>query len=358
MDSRMTSRLEQLEARTAHLEAELSRPEVVSDPVAARRLGKELARLAPVVARFAQHKDARRSEDELRKLMRDDPELRQLAEAELEEVRSRIGQLEAQLAEDLLPRDPYDDKNVIVEIRAGTGGDEAALFAADLLRMYLRYAERVGWRVEMLSESPTDIGGFKEVIVLIEGDGAYSRLKFESGAHRVQRVPTTEAQGRIHTSAATVAVMPEAEEVDMAIDPDDLKIETMRAGGAGGQHVNKTESAVRITHLPTGISVHAQDERSQHKNRDKAMRILLARVQDLRTEAQASEQASARRALVGSGDRSERIRTYNFPQNRVTDHRVGLTLHRLDAVLDGDLTELLAALAAAQDQARLAEPVT
>jgi len=358
MDSRMMARLGQMETRLHHLEAELSRPDVVQDQVAARRLGKELSRLTPVVERYARYRAAQRSADELRKLMREDAELRGLAESELEAVRAELADLEAQLARDLLPSDPNDDKNVIVEVRAGTGGDEAALFAADLLRMYLRFAERKRWRVEMLSQSPTDIGGFKEVIVLIEGDGAYSRLKYESGVHRVQRVPSTEAQGRIHTSAATVAVLPEAEEVDMDIDPDDLKIETMRAGGAGGQHVNKTESAVRITHLPTGISVHAQDERSQHKNRDKAMRILLARVQDLRTAAQASEVASTRRALVGSGDRSERIRTYNFPQNRVTDHRVGLTLYRLDAVMDGDLDELLAALATADDEARLVEPVT
>jgi peptide chain release factor 1 len=358
MDTRMAARLEQMTARARHLEAELSRPEVVQDQVVARRHGKELARLGPVVDRYAAFLDKKKSEDDLRRLMREDPELRQLAEAELEEVRRAAAELEDQLRKDLLPRDAHDDKNVLVEVRAGTGGEEAALFAADLLRMYLRYAERHGWRVEMLSDSATDIGGFKEVVVLIEGDAAYSRLKFESGVHRVQRVPSTEAQGRIHTSAATVAVLPEAEELDLEINPEDLKIETMRAGGAGGQHVNKTESAVRITHLPTGISVHAQDERSQHKNRDKAMRILMARVQDLREKEQQSEVASARRALVGSGDRSERIRTYNFPQNRVTDHRIGLTLHRLEAIMDGDLDELVEALTAAQDQARLGQPAT
>jgi peptide chain release factor 1 len=343
----MQARLTEMEARGRELEAELADPEVASNPAEARRLGKELAALEGALTHFARYRELQDTLEDLRQLLREeaDPELRELVESELATTQEALDEVNRQLAEDLLPRDPRDDKNVLVEIRAGTGGEEAALFAADLLRMYMRYAEQQGWRTEILSGNPTDIGGYREVVLMVEGQGAFSRLKFESGVHRVQRIPTTEAQGRIHTSTATVAVLPEVEEVELVIAPEDLKIETMRAGGAGGQHVNKTESAVRLTHLPTGISVHSQDERSQHKNRERAMRILRARVKELLDEQQASEVAEARRSQVGTGDRSERIRTYNFPQNRVTDHRVGLTLHRLDMVLEGDLAELLSALA-------------
>jgi len=357
MDARRLERLRQMEEERQALLSRLADPAVAQDPAETRRLGQRLARLEPVLERYREWERLEEEGQRLKQLLKDeeDEELRQLAEQELETVRARRDALAEQLEADLLPRDPNDEKNVILEIRAGTGGEEAALFAADLLRMYLRYAERQGWRTEILSESPTDIGGQKEVVVLIEGDAVYSRLKYERGVHRVQRVPTTEAQGRIHTSAATVAVMPEVPEVELKIDPEDLKIETMRAGGAGGQHVNKTESAVRITHLPTGISVHSQDERSQHKNRDRAMSILRARLKQYWEEQQASEIAAARRAQVGTGDRSERVRTYNFPQSRVTDHRVGLTLHRLEAVLDGDLDEIIDALAHQEAQERLAE---
>ena len=360
MDARMEQRLLQMESERQALLARMAESGMTHDPVEARRLGQRLARLDPVLDRYAEWRRLEQEAAQLKRLLREEEEeeLRRLAEQELAETRARLEELERDLQADLLPRDPNDEKNVILEIRAGTGGEEAALFAADLLRMYLRYAERQGWRTEILSESATDIGGQKEVILLVEGDGAYSRLKFERGVHRVQRIPSTEAQGRIHTSAATVAVLPEVEEVEMAIDPDDLKIETMRSGGAGGQHVNKTESAVRITHLPTGISVHSQDERSQHKNRDRAMTILRARLKQRWEDEQASEVAAARRAQVGTGDRSERIRTYNFPQSRVTDHRVGVTLHRLETVLDGDLDELIQALTQQAEQQRLVEGVS
>lgn len=360
MDARMEQRLLQMESERQALLARMAESGMTHDPVEARRLGQRLARLDPVLDRYAEWRRLEQETAQLKRLLREEEEeeLRRLAEQELAETRARLEELERDLQADLLPRDPNDEKNVILEIRAGTGGEEAALFAADLLRMYLRYAERQGWRTEILSESATDIGGQKEVILLVEGDGAYSRLKFERGVHRVQRIPSTEAQGRIHTSAATVAVLPEVEEVEMAIDPDDLKIETMRSGGAGGQHVNKTESAVRITHLPTGISVHSQDERSQHKNRDRAMTILRARLKQRWEDEQASEVAAARRAQVGTGDRSERIRTYNFPQSRVTDHRVGVTLHRLETVLDGDLDELIQALTQQAEQQRLVEGVS
>ncbi len=261
--------------------------------------------------------------------------------AEAEREAQRLAKLQAELKRLIIRRDPRDEKNVIMEIRAGAGGDEAALFAADLYRMYGRFAERQGWRIEMMSANETGIGGFKEVVFGIQGRGAYSRLKYESGVHRVQRVPETEAAGRIHTSTATVAVLPEVDEVDVEIRPEDLQIDTYRSGGAGGQHVNKTESAVRVTHLPTGIVVSCQDERSQHKNRDRAMKILRAKLYDLAIEQQAAEQAAERRAQVGTGERSEKIRTYNFPQGRVTDHRIGLSLYKLDLILDGDIDELI-----------------
>ncbi|MFS8524744.1 MAG: peptide chain release factor 1, partial [Limnochordales bacterium] len=284
-----------------------------------------------------------------------EPELRELAKDELQSLKERAEELRAQLRRLLLPKDPNDDKNIIVEIRAGTGGEEAALFAADLFRMYSRYAEERRWRVELLSSHPTELGGFKEVIFMIHGKGAYSRLKYESGVHRVQRVPETEAQGRIHTSTATVAVLPEAEEVDVEISPEDLRIDVFRSGGKGGQSVNTTDSAVRITHLPTGIVVTCQDERSQLQNREKAMRVLRARLLDMKRRAREEELAAARRSQVGTGDRSERIRTYNFPQGRVTDHRIGLTLYKLNEFLDGDLDEAIDALAAAEQAEQLAQ---
>ncbi len=279
--------------------------------------------------------------------------MKALAEEEIDASKSRIAALEGELQGLLLPKDPNDDRNIFLEIRAGTGGDESGLFAGDLLRMYMRYAERHRWASEMISESSSDMGGYKEVIVRLVGAGAYSKLKFESGGHRVQRVPVTEAQGRIHTSACTVAVLPEADEIDdVKIDPSEIRIDVFRASGAGGQHVNKTESAVRITHLPTNIVVECQDDRSQHKNRERAMKILAARIKDQQTRDQQAKEASTRKTLIGSGDRSERIRTYNFPQGRVTDHRINLTLYRIDAIMDGELDELTERLAA-EHQAEL-----
>lgn len=354
MDERMRERLEAATAHYRQLEAELSDPEVASNPQKARELGQEMAVWEKTVEAYRQYENIESEIATLRDINRDaDEETRRWVEEELEQFRQRQDQLADELAMLLLPRDPNDAKNVMVEIRGGAGGDEAALFAADLFRMYSRFAERQGWKVEILSSNITDIGGVKEIIFMIEGQGAYSRLKFERGVHRVQRVPVTEAGGRIHTSTVTVAVMPEAEEVEVDINPDDLRIDTMRSGGAGGQHVNKTESAVRITHLPSGIVVSCQDEKSQHKNREKAMRVLRARLKELYDSESAQAQADERRSQVDTGDRSERIRTYNFPQGRVTDHRVGLTLHRLEAVLDGDIGEIVSALAAAEQEARL-----
>jgi peptide chain release factor 1 len=285
-----------------------------------------------------------------------DPDMKVLAEEEIHAAKSRIETLEDELQRLLLPKDPNDERNVFLEIRAGTGGDESALFAGDLLRMYMRYAERNRWRTEVVSANESDLGGYKEVIVRIEGAGAFSKLKFESGGHRVQRVPETEAQGRIHTSAATVAVLPEADEIrDVKIDPAELRIDVFRASGAGGQHVQKTESAVRLTHLPTGLVVECQDERSQHKNRERAMKVLAARLLDRQVREQQAKEASQRKSLIGSGDRSERIRTYNFPQGRVTDHRINLTLYKIDQIMDGDLSELTAALTAEHQAELLAE---
>ncbi|MEW6447879.1 MAG: peptide chain release factor 1 [Bacillota bacterium] len=342
----MWEKLAELEERYEELNRRIADPDVIADYSRWREYAKAHAEIEPVVTVYRQYKDALEGLAEAETLLREekDPDLRELAAEELELLKAKKEDLAGRLKVLLLPRDPNDEKNVIIEIRAGTGGEEAALFAGDLLRMYLKYAERLGWRAEMLSSNPTDLGGFKEAIVLIEGRGAYSRLKFESGVHRVQRVPETEASGRIHTSAATVAVLPEAEEVDVDIDPKDLRIDVFCSTGPGGQSVNTTQSAVRITHLPTGIVVSCQDEKSQHKNRDKAMKVLRARLLDRLQQEQQEAIAEARRAQVGSGDRSERIRTYNFPQNRVTDHRVGLTLYRLGEVLEGDLDEFVTAL--------------
>ncbi|HRK57244.1 MAG TPA: peptide chain release factor 1, partial [Burkholderiaceae bacterium] len=306
----------------------------------------------PVVSRFEQYQRAAQELASAQQLLTD-PDMRDMAQEEIEAKRAEQTALEDELQRLLLPKDPNDDRNVYLEIRAGTGGDESALFAGDLLRMYMRYAERNRWQTELVSSSESDLGGYKEVIVRIAGQGAYSKLKFESGGHRVQRVPETEAQGRIHTSACTVAVLPEADEVDdVTIDPTEIRIDVYRASGAGGQHVNKTESAVRITHLPTGLVVECQDDRSQHKNRDRAMKILAARIKDQREREQAAQQASTRKSLIGSGDRSERIRTYNFPQGRVTDHRINLTLYKLEHIMDGALDELASALTA-EHQAEL-----
>ncbi|RJX34384.1 MAG: peptide chain release factor 1 [Desulfarculus sp.] len=335
-------KLKEVEARFNEVERSLADPKLAGNSGAYQKAAKEHANLAEVVEVFRRLRRLDQEVDE-NALLLDDPdtELAQLADQEIENARLEMGALLNRLQFLLLPKDPNDDKNVLLEVRAGTGGEEAALFAADLLRMYLRFAELKGWKHEIMSSHPTDTGGFKEVIVLIAGKGAYSQLKFESGVHRVQRVPATEAQGRIHTSAVTVAVMPEAEEVELQINPEELRIDVFRSSGPGGQHVNKTESAVRITHLPTGLVVSCQDEKSQHKNKAKAMKVLRARLYEKMQDEQQQEQAAARRSLVGSGDRSERIRTYNFPQGRVTDHRIGLTVYKLEAVLAGELDHII-----------------
>uniref|UniRef100_A0A7C1FFB8 Peptide chain release factor 1 n=1 Tax=Ammonifex degensii TaxID=42838 RepID=A0A7C1FFB8_9THEO len=351
----MLQKLDKIEERYEELSQKIADPEVIADYNRWREYVKAHAEMEEVVHTYRKFKRVCRDIEEAELLLREekDPELRDLASEELASLKEQKEALARQLKMLLLPKDPNDEKNVILEIRAGTGGEEAALFAADLLRMYLKFAERLGWRTELLSSNPTDLGGFKEVIVLIEGRGSYSRLKFESGVHRVQRVPETEASGRIHTSAATVAVLPEAEEVDVAIDPKDLRIDVFCSTGPGGQSVNTTQSAVRITHLPTGIVVSCQDEKSQHKNKEKAMKVLRARLLDKMQREQQEAIAAARRSQVGTGDRSERIRTYNFPQNRVTDHRIGLTLYRLEEVLEGDLDELITALIAHYQAERL-----
>ncbi|KVD70166.1 peptide chain release factor 1 [Burkholderia sp. ABCPW 14] len=344
MKTSMQSKLDQLTTRLAELNDLLSRENVTADLDQYRKLTREHAEIGPVVEHYAQWRQARADELAAQELL-GDASMRDFAEDELRGARERMGRLAAELQTMLLPKDPNDDRNIFVEIRAGTGGDESALFAGDLLRMYLRYAERQRWQVEMMSESPSDLGGYKEVIVRIAGYGAYSRLKFESGGHRVQRVPATETQGRIHTSACTVAVMPEANEIgEIEINPADLRIDTFRASGAGGQHINKTDSAVRVTHIPTGIVVECQDDRSQHKNKDRALKVLAARIKDKQYHEQHAKEAATRKSLIGSGDRSERIRTYNFPQGRMTDHRINLTLYKLEQIMDGDLDELIAAL--------------
>ena len=347
LSEKVLDKLAQVEERLVELEKMLADPAVLAHGERYQKTAKEHAELAPLVEAYRTYRETERQLAENRELLEDeDRELAELAAAEVEEGRTRLAGLEEEIKRLLLPRDPNDDKNVILEIRAGTGGEEASLFAADLLRMYLRMAERQGWKSEILSSHPTDSGGFKEVIALISGKGAYSQLKYESGVHRVQRVPETESQGRIHTSAVTVAVLPEAEEVEVDIRPEELRIDVFRASGPGGQHVNKTESAVRITHLPTGLVVSCQDEKSQHKNKAKAMKVLRARLKDKLERERHEQEAAARRRQVGSGDRSERIRTYNFPQGRVSDHRIGLTLYKLGEIMDGDLSELIPPLAA------------
>ena len=334
--------LESLAERHEEIGLLLAQPDVLADTSRFRELSREYAQLEPVASSLREHDQAERELAETRAML-DDPELRNMAQDDVGRLESRLAELDDELQILLLPKDPRDEANLFLEVRAGTGGDEAAIFAGDLFRMYARYAERRRWHVEVLSENPGEHGGYKEIVARIEGKGAYSRLKFESGTHRVQRVPETESpQGRIHTSAATVAILPEMDEIDdIEINPADIKTDTFRASGAGGQHVNKTDSAIRITHLPTGIVVECQDERSQHKNRARAMSLLKARLLDDERSRQAAAQAESRRLQVGSGDRSQRIRTYNFPQGRITDHRVNLTLYRLPEVLQGDLDELV-----------------
>ena len=354
MKPSIARKLSSLDARLRDIDARLADPEVVDDLDNYRKLSQERAEIQPVVEAFEAY---RRAEADVAAAqeMAADPEMRAFAEEEIRAGRERAAALEADLQRMLLPRDPNDDKSLFLEIRAGTGGDESALFAGDLFRMYARFAERNRWQVEVVSESPGDAGGFKEVIARVAGQGAYSKLKFESGGHRVQRVPATETQGRIHTSAATVAVMPEADDAgEVLVNPADVRVDTYRASGAGGQHVNKTDSAVRLTHLPTGIVVECQDARSQHKNREQAWRVLAARIKDRQVREQQAKEASERKSLVGSGDRSDRIRTYNFPQGRVTDHRINLTLHKIDQIMDGDLSEITAALAAEHQAEQLA----
>ncbi|MBD0373077.1 MAG: peptide chain release factor 1 [Pyrinomonadaceae bacterium] len=342
----MLEKLEQIESRYEELTAELSSPELLSDPAAYAKAAKQHRSLGEVVERYREWKSLKEELAGARELLlgTDDEEMRELARVEVDTLQARIDESENQLRLLLIPTDPNDEKNVILEIRAGTGGDEATLFAAEMLRMYARYAERQGWRMEIMDASESGIGGLKEAIALIEGDKVYSKLKHESGVHRVQRVPQTEASGRIHTSAITVAVLPEAEEVDVKIDPKDLRIDTFCSSGPGGQSVNTTYSAVRLTHIPTGVVVSMQDEKSQIKNREKAMRVLRARLQELEEQKQHEAQASERRSMVGSGDRSEKIRTYNFKENRVSDHRIGLTIHQLDLVMEGALDEIIQAL--------------
>ena len=339
----MLEKLKSIDEKFKMLELRMQEPEVYSDPVLYAKIAREQKEIQPVVDAFRRYEKAQRDMEGARELM-SDPDFKEMAQEEFETAQADMEQINEELKVLLLPRDPNDDKNVIIEIRGGAGGDEAALFANSLYRMYSMYAESKRWKVEIANLNDTELGGIKEVSFIIEGDGAYSRYKFESGVHRVQRVPETEASGRIHTSTVTVAVLPEMEEVDFEIRSEDLNIDTFRASGAGGQHVNKTESAIRITHLPTGTVVECQDERSQHKNRERAMKILASRLYEEECRRQAAEQAAERKGQVGTGDRSERIRTYNYPQGRMTDHRIGLTLYKLEQILNGALDEVIDAL--------------
>ena len=351
----MLEKLQAVEDKFLELESLISDPDVIADMSRWQKYSKEHASLTPIVEKFREYKEVIKGIEEARAMFAEslDDEMRKFVEEELSELKVQKEALDAELPILLLPKDPNDDKNVIVEIRGGVGGEEAALFAGDLFRMYGRYVEKQGWKMEIIDASPTELGGYKEISFMVTGFGAYSKLKYESGTHRVQRVPATESGGRIHTSAVTVAVLPEAEDVDVDIDPKDLHIDLYCASGAGGQHVNRTESAIRITHIPTGIVVQCQDERSQLKNKDKAMKVLRARLLDKAQQEQMDSISADRKNQVGSGDRSERIRTYNFPQGRVTDHRIGLTLHRIDAILAGDLDEILNALITADQAERL-----
>ena len=346
MKPSMIKKLATLSERLDELNRLLSSEGATSNMDNYRKLTQEHSEITPIVEQFRTYEQSEADIAEAQKML-SDPEMKEFAQEEIENGKATLEAVENQLQKLLLPKDPNDERNIFLEIRAGTGGDESALFAGDLFRMYSRYAERQRWKVEIVSASESEVGGYKEIIAKIEGHGAYSKLKFESGGHRVQRVPDTETQGRIHTSACTVAVLPEADEVsDVVINPAEIRIDTYRASGAGGQHINKTDSAVRITHLPTGIVVECQDDRSQHKNKAQAMSVLVARIKDAEVRAQQSKIASERKSLIGSGDRSERIRTYNYPQGRITDHRINLTLYKIDAITEGDMDELIGALAA------------
>ena len=346
MKSSMRAKLEHLDARLAELNTILMQEDSTKDMDVYRKLTREHADISMVVEQFGFYKKAEEDAKAANE-MRLDPDMKEFADEEQKQAETRMADLEKSLQTLLLPKDEDDGRNIFLEIRAGTGGDESALFAADLLRMYTRFAERQGWKTEIVSQAESDLRGYKEVILRLSGTDVYAKMKFESGGHRVQRVPQTETQGRIHTSACTVAVMPEVDEIEsVKINPADLRIDTFRASGAGGQHINKTDSAVRITHLPTGIVVECQDDRSQHRNKDQAMKVLVSRINDAQRHAQQQEQAQTRKSLVGTGDRSDRIRTYNFPQGRMTDHRINLTLYKIDAMMDGDITDLLNALAA------------
>ena len=346
MKASMRDKLNQLVERHLEINQLLQSPDVTDDIDNYRKLTRELSEITPVVETFQQYTQTETDISSAEEML-SDPEMKAFANEEIQNGKEQLETLQTQLRTMLIPKDENDTRNVMLEIRAGTGGEESALFAGDLLRMYSRYAERRGWRVELMSESPSDLGGYREVIVELSGTDVYATMKFESGGHRVQRVPETEAQGRIHTSACTVAVMPEAAEVgEIELNPADLRIDTFRASGAGGQHINKTDSAVRITHIPTGTVVECQDDRSQHRNKEKAMKVLVTRIRDAQVQAQHAEQAATRKSLVGSGDRSDRIRTYNFPQGRITDHRVNLTWYKIEAMMAGDLDDMFNALAA------------
>ena len=352
----LVDKLQVIEDKFMDLEQRISDPEMIAKQAEWQKLTRQHASLTETVETFRRYKKVLAGIDEAMEVLDDksmDEELRELAQEELKEYKAEKEELEEKLHILLIPKDPNDDKNVIIEIRGGAGGAEAALFAGDLFRMYTKYAETQGWRTEIISANEPELGGFKEVVFQVDGQSAYSKMKFESGVHRVQRVPATETQGRVHTSTVTVAVLPEVEEVDIQINEKDLKIDTFRASGAGGQHINKTESAVRITHIPTGTVVECQDQRSQMKNREKAMKVLAARLQDEADRAAQASVAADRKAQVGTGDRSERIRTYNYPQGRVTDHRINLTLYKLDQVLNGDMEELINALTAADQAAKM-----
>ena len=352
----MFDKLELVEKRYDDINNRLYDPAVVSDQETYRNLMKEFKNLNPIVEKYREYKKAKQTEKESKQMLSEgglDKEFKEMVELELDTARDDIARISEELKILLLPKDPNDDRNVIIEIRGGAGGEEAALFSGVLFRMYCMYAEKKGWKTEIINANETELGGYKEISFMVDGEGAYSRLKFESGVHRVQRVPETETQGRIHTSTVTVAVLPEADDVEIDINPADLQIDTYRAGGAGGQHVNKTESAIRITHIPTGVVVECQDERSQHKNRDKAMKVLKSRLLEAKQEEHDSEIAAQRKIQVGSGDRSERIRTYNYPQGRLTDHRIGLTLYHLEDNLNGDIDEVIDALITADRAAKL-----
>lgn len=353
----MLEKLQQMEEKYHQMGEKLMDPAVVSDQQAYVQLMREYKHMQPIIEKYHEYLQAQKNFEEAKKLLsggETDAELQEMAQLEYDSSREEMDALKEKLKRLLLPKDPNDDRNVIIEIRSGAGGEEASLFAGSLYRMYTMYAEAHGWKQELLSANPTELGGFKEVSFSIVGEGAYSRLKYESGVHRVQRVPETESQGRIHTSTVTVAVLVEADEVELEINPADLRIDVFRASGAGGQHINKTESAVRITHIPTGLVVECQDERSQYKNKDRAMKILRSRLYEMMLQEQNEKIASERKMQVGTGDRSERIRTYNFPQGRMTDHRIGLTLYRLEDIMNGNLDEILDALATADELARLA----